>query len=397
MTRSLHVHAVIASLTWGGAELLLSQFAAEARDAEIDLTVSYLQDKHGSPAAARLRGCGVDPMLVPITGLLNVADHLRVRRHLAALAPDVVHTHLGVADLLAGGAARTLGIPSVSTLHVIDAEPGLRGWAKDRLMSLARRRWARRVIAVSDSLRREYLAAGYDRPEHVVTVHNGIGAKARPGAGARVRRELGLGEDELVAAMVTVLRPGKGHEEAVEAVEQLRGRFPTLRLLVLGDGPSRADIEASVGRLGRAGLMAGHREDVMEVLDAVDVLLHPSSADAFPTTLLEAMAAGVPIVATRVGGIPEIVHDGEEGVLIDVPVRPSALAEAVGGLLADRGLRFTLGRAGRKTFEQRFSIDRWVDAMRDIYEDALADTTSGRRRALPLESTRSERRVQGAP
>ena len=240
-------------------------------------------------------------------------------------------------------------------------------------MSTARRRCASRVIAVSEAGRRAYLVRGWDLPEHVVTVNNGVVAVPRPGDGAKVRAELGLEASDLVVATLSVLRADKGHDVTVDAIGRLRERFPNLRLLVVGDGPARADVERAVATLGPAGVLAGHRDDVMAVLDAADVLVHPSRIDAFPTALLEALAAGVPAVATAVGGIPEIVDDGRTGVLIGTPARGAELAGALAPLLADSALRAELGANGRERFAARYSAARWAGNLRALYDEVLAE------------------------
>jgi glycosyltransferase involved in cell wall biosynthesis len=376
----LRVQVVIDTLTWGGAEMLLADLAAGAEAAGLDLSVAYLKDLNGSPAAARLRGRGIEPELVPMTLLHNPAGFARIRRHLAAERPDVVHTHLGYADLLAGTAAATLRIPSVSTLHVMEWSDERRERVKDRMMAAARHHLAARVITLSDPAREAYLAKVHDRPRHVVKLHNGIEGAARPGEGPAVRRELGLEADDVVAAVVSVLRRGKGHALAAEAVADVRERHPRLKLLVLGDGPDRDEVARAVAPLGDAAVMAGHRDDVMRVLDAVDVLLHPTAVDAFPTALLEAMAASVPVVATRVGGVPEIVEHGSTGLLVAAPPRERELAAALESLVSDAGVRERLGRAGRERFESEFTAARWAERLRALYESVLAERSRGARR-----------------
>ena len=352
--------------------MLLGDFAAAAQGAGVELSVGQLQDRDGSPAAARLRERGIEPALVRIQSLLRPRDLRQVRRHLAAVAPDVLHTQLGYADYLGGLAARSLGLPAVSTLHTAIWGDTTRDRVKTRLMAFARRHCAARVITVSDSLRAWYLEGGWDRPEHVITVRNGIAAVPRPGAGRAIRASLGLLEDDLVLAMNTVLRPGKGHDVAAAAVARLRDRFPGLRLLVLGDGPAWHDVERAMAPLGRAAVMTGHRDDVMAVLDAVDVLVHPSSVDAFPAALLEAMAAGVPIAATAVGGIPEIVQDGREAALIEPLPTAERLAAALAPLLDEPERRRHLAARARDRFEREFTADRWAGRLVPVYEAALA-------------------------
>jgi glycosyltransferase involved in cell wall biosynthesis len=366
---ALHVHILIDSLTWGGAEGLLADLATCAGPHGLELSIGHLFPE--SSLAPRLREAGLDPVAVGAGRLSSPGTIAQVRRHLAAIGPDLLHTHLQYSDLLGGLAARKLGIPALSTLHVLDRRDSRRERGRAVLTGLARRRWHRRVIAVSEHLRSEYLALGADSPEHVVTMHNGISVRSASGARDRVRAELGLGEQDFVVTMVGVLRAGKGHELAVAAVEELRGRIPSARLLVVGDGPARGEVATLAARLGDAVVQAGYRGDVMAVLDASDVLIHPSRADAFPTVLLEALAAGVPIAASRVGGIPEIVEDGKTGLLVAPPLTGSAFAGSLVRLFDEPGLRQALAERGRERFEAEFTADRWATRLRALYDEIL--------------------------
>ena len=374
----LRVLALIESLGWGGAEMLLGDFAAAGAEAGIELEVAYLRAGGSDPGAARLRSRGLEPALLPITGLLERSARRTVHNHVAAVWPQLVHTHLQYADILGGLAARRLGIPSVSTIHLTQLESAARERLKAKLAATVRRRCARRVIAVSEAARRAYVTDAGEAPERVVTVRNGIVAETRPGAGKAAREQLGIARDQLVVGMVSVLRPGKGHDIAIAAVAALRPRFAGLRLLIVGDGPSRAEVERLAAPLGDAAVLTGHRDDVMELLDATDVLVHPSRFDAFPTVLLEAMAARVPVLSTGVGGIPEIVSDGVSGVLVDPSGGAGELAEALAPLLGLREERRRLGEAGRARFEQEFTARSWAERTRAVYDAALRSAYSAR-------------------
>jgi len=190
-------------------------------------------------------------------------------------------------------------------------------------------------------------------------------------AGAAVRAELGLSQDDVVVAMVGVLRPGKGHELAVSAIDEVRRIVPRVRLLVVGDGPARDEVARLAASLGECVVLTGHRDDVMAVLDAADILLHPSQWDAFPTVLLEGLTAGVPIVATAVGGIPEIVEDGRTGLLVTPPLIGSAFAAALLRLLKDKALGRELAARGRKRFDEEFTAERWVGRLHSVYEQVV--------------------------
>jgi glycosyltransferase involved in cell wall biosynthesis len=317
---------------------------------------------------------------VPVSSMVHPREVRRVRAHLAQLRPDLVHTHLGTSDFLGGVAARSLGIPSVTTIHA-DWWPGgrrdrLRSW----LMARARRHCAAVVIAVSESSRSAYLAAGNDVPEHVEVVHNGIVDRARPGSGSRVRQELGLGQDELVVTALSKLRPEKNFEASIDAMGVVRRRFPQARLVIAGDGPHEEAVRRHAARLGDAVVMTGHREDTMELLDASDILVHPSHFDAFPTALLEAMAASVPVVATAVGGMLEIVAADVTGILVPPTPSPGAFAAAMTPLLENAELRARLGAAGRARYEREFTAAAWAGRMRAVYDRVLMSPRDAERR-----------------
>jgi glycosyltransferase involved in cell wall biosynthesis len=194
-----------------------------------------------------------------------------------------------------------------------------------------------------------------------------------------MRRELGLAPEEPVVMMISVLRLEKGHDLAIEAVRTLARFRPNLRLVIVGDGPVRGRLEAQAGALGGTVLFTGHRDDVMELLDAADILLHPSRIDAFPGSVVEALAARVPVVASAVGGIPEIIADGVGGVLVQPRCSPQALADVLEQLLSDTDRQHALATAGRERFERDFTARQWALRMRSVYEQAIASEPLGSR------------------
>ena len=368
--RPVHVHAMIDGLGCGGAQLVLADFAELAPLAGVTLTVGYLREERDDAALVRLRELGLEATLLGTSGLLAPADIRRTRRHLARVSPDIVHTHLKYADVLGGVGARSLGIPAVSTLHEAAWSGTRRETARQRVAALARRLCADRLIAVSEAARSSYLATGWDRPERVITVYNGIAARDASTGGEAVRARFGLGPGDLVVTMVSALRPEKGHDVALRTFGSLQPRFPELRLLVVGDGPRRSEIERLAAPFGPSVVMAGYQADVASILGATDVLLQPSYVDAFPTTLLQAMQASVPVVATAVGGIPEILSPGA-GVLIPPPSEPDRVAAGLVPLLQDPALRRQVGKGGMQHFRQRFSEQSWMTGTRAVYEQVL--------------------------
>jgi glycosyltransferase involved in cell wall biosynthesis len=374
LPEELRVLALIDHLALGGAEMLLGQFAGAAPAVGIHLSVACLTERDGNPAAEPLRAAGIEPVNLHARERLGVRALLTVRRYITEVHPDIVHTHLGTAGIHGSIASRSLGVPSIASIHAMAwSADHARARARLKLGAVARRHGAARIVTVSEAARRAYLGQGWDSPARVVVIHNGIDAVPERGAGAAVRRELGLESDALVLGMFSALRPEKGHDIAISALPLLRTRFPNLRLLIAGDGPIRAELSRLALPFGDAIVMTGPRFDVMRLLDATDLCLQPSREDAFPTTLLEAMAASVPVVATGVGGIPEIVVHDHTGVLVDSPLTAEQLAEAVASLLDDAPRRRDLGAAGRRRYEERFTADPWVRRTRALYDSVLTE------------------------
>jgi glycosyltransferase involved in cell wall biosynthesis len=374
MLPMLNVLTVIDHLALGGAELMLGHFAAAAPDAGIHLSVTCLTERDGNPANEQLRAVGIEPVGLSIDRM-RLHELRQLKHHIAQAQPDIVHTHLGTSDCLGGLAARGLGIPVVSTIHAMAWGGNMRSRVKDELTARARRHAAARIIAVSDSARRAYLSRGWAPADRVVTIRNGLDLVPATGQGARVRRELGFGPDDLVVGMVSALRPEKAHDLAIATIARLRDDFPRLRLLIAGQGASRDEIARLAAPHGAVVVLTGLRSDVMPVFDAIDICLHPSHADALPTTLIEAMAASVPVVATNVGGIPEIVDDGATGVLVRAPATVEDVARALALVLGDATLRAKLGAAGRRRYEAEFRAAPWMQRTRNLYDEVLVEVS----------------------
>lgn len=372
----LHVLALIDHFALGGAQAVLARFAAESHRINVRLSIACLEELDGNPLDESLLEIGLAPVVLGVTGRARLGALRTVRRHVAQVRPQILHTHLGTSDLLGGLAARSLGVPVVSTIHTTQWE------RRGELRRMLLRFIAARVIAVSESARQEYLRYGWARADQVVTIHNGIDAQPEPGAGREVRRELGLTPAEVVVAMISSIRPEKAHDVAIEAVRRLRPRYPMLRLLIVGDGQQSEELLRPAAELGDGVILAGRRVDVMRVLDAVDICLHPSRADAFPTTILEAMAAGVPILATAVGGIPEMVTHGSTGFLVPAPPDPAHVADGLSRLLENKQLRNSLSRAAQLEYRQRFTSEPWLRRTRAVYEAVVPRSDADRHRAV---------------
>ncbi|NOY45286.1 MAG: glycosyltransferase [Deltaproteobacteria bacterium] len=289
---------------------------------------------------------------------------LKLRQVLMNLRPDVVHTRNwpGMDGIIA---ARLAGIRNV--VH------GEHGWGMDdpdgrspkrmrirRLLS----RWVREYTCVSRAIER-WLEEEVRVRRPVNQIYNGVDTEVyRPGPGHGIRSELGIPPDAFVAGIVGRLDPIKDHPTLFRAFSLLREKVPSARLLVVGDGPERARLE-SLG--GEGALFLGDRTDVPEILRTLDVFVLSSRNEGISNTVLEAMAAGLPVVATRVGGNPELVAEGETGTLVP-PGDTEALCQALAGYALHPDRARSHGRAGRNLVEARFSIPAMVAGYEGVWE-----------------------------
>ncbi len=289
----------------------------------------------------------------------------RLSRELKRLQPDVVHTRnwSGIDGMIA---ARLAGIRGV--VH------GEHGWGMEdpdglnpRRLRVRRfvQRWVREYTCVSQAmvgwLRED---VGIRRP--ITQIYNGVDTdqyRPDPLARARVRCELGLAEDAFVAGVVGRLDPIKDHPTLLAAFGRLRAEHPEARLLIIGDGPERARLEALAGD---GVLFLGDRGDVPELMRALDVFVLPSRNEGISNTILEAMASGLPVVATRVGGNAELVAEGNTGVLLEAG-DPIAMGGALRRYASDPPLGRADGTAGRGLVVTRFRTADMVTAYEGVW------------------------------
>ena len=354
----------------GGAESLVIPFAREFARRGEELIVCCLKTIDGNPIERELAAAGVRTVNLQSRNLRDVAAFRRLLALIHAEQVDVIHAHLTYASIWTGVASRLTGVPAVATLHVISDSRAMwrdrvRGW----LMTAALRIGGATVIAVSRRVRDSF---GPRFGRTVRVIHNGINPSSFRRSNAmdmfRVRREFGFAAESRVIATVSVLREGKGLDNLIDAFAELHHCHPEARLLIIGDGPLRSALELRAGN-AEVVKFPGTRRDIPTLLAGADLFVLPSVEDAFPTVLLEAMAAGLPVVATRSGGIPEIVDEGVTGRLVP-PGNPTALADAIHDLLEDRSRSERMGSQGSQRIERFFTISTWVDALSDVYRDA---------------------------
>lgn len=304
-----------------------------------------------------------------------VAQQTRFAKHLAKQRVDIVHAYSFYGNVFAVPPARLAGTP------VVIASIRDRGAYLRPLQARVQRyvcQFADAVLVNADAVKDWLVGDGYDE-ERIRVIRNGVdlGPFNVAPEPVRVRRHLGLKSDAPLVAVVSRLNRLKGLEHFLEAASIVARRMPDARFLVVGEAPPHDlayldELKATAVRLGIAErvIFTGLRSDVPALLRCVSVAVMPSLNEALSNSLLESMAAGAPTVATRVGGTPEAIVDGDTGLLIspgDVP----AMARSIAALLESPTLARRLGAAARRRIEQHFSIDRMADATARVYEELL--------------------------
>jgi sugar transferase (PEP-CTERM/EpsH1 system associated) len=366
MSDALVVH-VVHSLGVGGLENGVVNLVNEPRPGLRHAIVCLTTD---GPLRARVAP-GIDVVALGKRPGNDVRAFARLIRTLRAMRPAVVHSR-NWAAFDAVLAARLAGVAKVvHGEHGRDiTDPEGRNVRRNRLRR-ALAPLVRRFVAVSSDLHRWLVEDVRIPAGKVVTICNGVDT-TRFGSGdvAAARAGLGLPPGGLVVGTVGRLDPVKDQAGLIQAFDLVRARHPRAVLLVAGDGPCRSELEALVTSLGLGGQvrLLGERKDVPAVLHAMNVFVLPSIAEGISNTILEAMATGLPVVATRVGGNIELVDEGVTGTL--VPIRqPAALASAIGAYLGDRDQLVRHGRAARTRVLERFGLATMRDAYSALYAD----------------------------
>lgn len=309
---------------------------------------------------------------MPMWGDMDLLMAPRLYRLMRRVRPDIVHLHSRIgADIMGGIAARLRGLPVVYSRRQDNPEPAWWVRLKYRLHD--------RVIAISDGIAQVKLAEGLS-PQRLRVVRSVVDATPyqAPADKAWFRAQFGLPEGSRTLGVVAQLIERKGHLVLLEALPPLLREFPELRVLFFGKGPLERPLREAIAARGMQAQvqLAGFRPDLPRILPCLDLLVHPAFREGLGVSLLQASAAGVPIVACRAGGIPEAVRDGLNGVLVP-PGDAAALGQAIARLLRDPALARQMGEAGRALVASEFSPDSMVEGNLAVYREVLAQRGKG--------------------
>lgn len=304
---------------------------------------------------------------VPMRGDHDIGLAPRLMRALSAEAPDVVHVHSRRgADSFGGLAAWLAGVPAVLTRRVESREPPF--WL----------RWKCRpygaIVAISQAIAAELVQAGLaaHRLRVIPSAVDAARFRPDPAARARLAERFSLRPNELALGLVAQLIERKGHRFAFDAVAALAERGAPIRLICFGRGPLEAELRTVVRARGLDDriVFAGFEPDMARWLPGLDALVHPVRREGLGVAVLEAMSAGLPVVAAAAGGLVDVIEDGRDGLLVPAG-DATAIATALERLLKDQDLRERLGQAARQRVSRDFSIDAMTNAYAALYRETL--------------------------
>ena len=359
---------VINNLNVSGATTLLLDAARQMRPAPGELTICTLEPDN--PMAGALEEAGAK-MLCPWKQMNLASAVMWVRRAIREICPAIVHTHLLPATQIGLIAAKQAGKPVVTTVHFTFDH--LRANLMLRQVNQISYRFYDRVFAISNAVRQSITENCRVAEGRLRVVRSGVDfSRILMPRQPDIRRSLSFADDDFVIGSVARLEELKGLQLLLDALAVLRPHFPHARVLLVGDGSYRAELEKKTQDLDLTGsvVFAGSRENPAQYYSAMDAFALPSLSEGLGLSLIEAMAAGLPSVGSTAGGIPEVITHGESGLLFEKG-DANRLAECLDRLMRDKQLRQKLAAGGRQKAEADFAVEDYVRRLYAEYEALL--------------------------
>lgn len=355
-----------------GAERVIINLATRTKDAVCYVGAVHNVHNPHLEVIDEAKDLGLYTVVFKSSGQLDLSTVFKIKRFLREADIDIIHTHNYKSDLLGFWASRLAGKKWVGTNHVWHSTDGkLKFYETLDAFFL---KFADKVTGVSQEIKDDLLRKGF-KDAQVAVIDNGIHIeKFQNGVpAAELKRTLfHLNEHDFVIAIVGRLAKEKGHDIFLQAVKTIVEQYPNVKCLIIGDGPLRSELETVTADLGLSKNMifAGIRNDMPRVYAMCDLMVNSSYIEGLPMTILEAMAARVPIIATRVGAVPKVIDDQKNGIALE-PGDAGTLAKAMRELIADGQKRKRFADAAYKDVCERFSDRRMAERYRDIYREVL--------------------------
>jgi glycosyltransferase involved in cell wall biosynthesis len=372
----LHVHT-LPVISGSGINTLLTMTGLDNNKYSVEFACSpggpLVEEAIQSGVAFRPIKHLVQPVSIyhDILGLLELISLLRKHKY------DIIHTHNSKAGFIGRLAAKIAGVPViVHTIHGFSFHEFERPPRRALFLFLERfaALFADKLITISGPLKDWGLSLGIGKPWQYVTIYSGIEiSKFNVNIDKEgLKRRLGILPGELVIGVVSKLWEGKGHRNILEATKEVLKEFPNLKLLIVGDGYLKPDLEKLIKQLNIEDrvIFTGFRKDIPELTSLFDVAILASFFEGMGRVLLEAMVLEKPVIGTRVGGIVDVVDEGKTGLLVP-PNDSAALAVTMTTLLRNQELRVKMGRAAKQKIDEQFSAQNMVRKIEELYDELI--------------------------
>ena len=365
----MHILSVVSDMAIGGAQKLQVIFAKAACERGMQVTqVSFGPHNH-QPVSKELLDLNIPVVYFPAGKLFDLKRLVCLVRFFQRAKPDLIHTHLQYPNIVASIAARLLNIPVVSTLHTSNIHNEyyhpVRFWAEKMCL----RYLAGTVIAVGESVKTAYQP--HLKGKQIILLPNPVSAPRSLPSKSKIDL-IGKDHARLVVAVGRLAAP-KGYSDLIQAFALVVREIPDIHLLIVGDGELKGEISRQIEALGMQSsiTLLGARGDVQDILSISDLFVSASHWEGLPLAVLEAMAAGLPVIATNVGDIPMVVKE-DMGRLVP-PKEPEKLAQAVLQLCKDPLRMREMGQAGQKHVLSNYNTRQWMDQLMHIYQYTIEE------------------------
>lgn len=356
---------IIDTLNWGGAQKLLLTFAENSVENEITL-ISFKDNTESKSIKHSFLELGINVEIIEGRKLISPSRIFRLIKRIKLIRPEIIHTHLSYANIIGGVCGFVCNVPVVSSLHNSSYDPKKTSNRVIFLETLVLRFLISQIIAVGYSVEEAHRAR-VRKP--IIVIPNAVNKIALINQSEQIELKesiLGQGNFTVIAA-VGRLSPQKAYPDLLSAFAGIVQDYPEARLLIVGEGKERLLLETMISDLNLSGkvLLVGARDDVSKILQITDIFINSSHWEGLPVSILEAMSAGLPVIATNVGDISKVI-DQEVGMLVEP--NPEALKSALQKYLNEPALMTRHGRIAKERFLRDFHASAWYQKILDVYQ-----------------------------
>jgi glycosyltransferase involved in cell wall biosynthesis len=364
---------IVEDLKVGGLEKVLASIVLSLDKTKYDVQVWCLA--RGGDTAQALIDKGISLKILNLESYYNPLNIIHLGLAMKRERFQLIHAHGYFAGTFGRLAAIMSRVPVlIAHVHSTYYHYSKRNLLIEKFLSY----FTDKIICVSQAVERFVTVNERIRKEKTCLIYNAVAppeSLLNDDFRNELRRSLGFESEAIVIAVVASLTANKGHGFLISAFRQIFSTHPSVRLLIVGDGPLREQLEIVTRQLmlDRAVVFTGIRQDVFSLLQTADIFVLPSQErEGLGVALIEAMAVGLPVIGTDLGGIPEVIEDGENGFLVS-PGSSEQLAEALRKLVADQALRTGMGLRGRQMYEEKFTMPKMIQQIETLYDQLLAE------------------------